>query len=62
MLKCTSHVDRPIKVGEVKIGDNHWHIWINHPIRNFRASPPDTEADARAKMLIYLLENKLVTV
>lgn len=37
--------------------DGMWCCW--HRSTNFIA---DTEADARAKMLIYLLENKLITL
>jgi len=39
--------------------DTNW--WAeNERLLNNNAIPADTEADARAKMLIYLLENKLL--
>ncbi len=38
-----------------------WRIYYGESIY-LTAGPDDAEADARAKMLIYLLENKLITV
>lgn len=45
-----------------KEDDNTWRVAYeraNH--QTFRSEYADTEADARARMLIYLLENKLIT-
>lgn len=62
MLK-TFHSDLDNKkydwsAGQVKFGKSIWKTWIaGFKNEMFEA---DTEADARAKMLIYLLENKLI--
>ena len=61
MLKCTFHVDQPTRAGMVKMGAGNWHTWINHPDKKLQ-SFKGTEADARAKMLIYLIENNLLTL
>lgn len=47
-----------------KSGDGSWETWLEDGKGNMIASKfvCETEADARAKMLIYLLENKLVTL
>lgn len=42
-----------------KNGDGKWLVSYHQLLPSIIA---DTEADARAKMLIYLIENKLVTV
>lgn len=49
---------------EISKGDNAWHVYYHNDQipRTFHLEYADTEADARAKMLIYLLENKLITV
>lgn len=44
-----------------------WTTWyLNHLSDRVDGIPPqgyrDTEADARAKMLVYLIENKLITL
>ena len=39
--------------------ENKWHCIVGGQVEGFTA---DREADARAKMLIYLIENKLITV
>jgi len=49
------------ELGTVKFGDAHWVAWINHPkTRKIEQIEVDTEADARAKILIYLIENNLI--
>jgi hypothetical protein len=43
--------------------DAHKSRWYcQHDRRGEEDQFADTEADARAKMLIYLIENKLITV
>lgn len=48
----------------MKVGNNRWRV--TYPCElwedNQALFEADTEADARAKMLIYLLENKLMTL
>jgi hypothetical protein len=55
LIKCTFHMD--LRVGEVKFGEKHWDAWVIG--EHFT---DEKEADARAKMLIYFLENKLITL
>lgn len=59
-----------IKNGPKSLGAKTWEVFYKtcedetgdvEILRDFTASA-DTEADARAKMLIYLIENKLITV
>lgn len=39
-----------------------WHITYSTSEKWWHREVADTEADARAKMLIYLIENKLITI
>lgn len=52
--------------GKAPFNDNRtWYVYydqINEPCDYKIGQEAITEADARAKMLIYLLENKLITV
>ncbi len=41
-------------------GDNEWECSYNNPNNSLGLSFGKTEADARAKMLIYLKENNLI--
>lgn len=45
-----------------KYNDGLWHYYYGpvKPMETETNNPSDTEADARAKMLCYLLENKLI--
>lgn len=40
---------------------NYWSVRYEHEDGSYEQRQADTEADARAKMLIYLIENDLVT-
>ncbi len=52
--------------GRTIIENNGWYVMYNDPHPSNKipvyAQHADTEANARAKMLIYLLENKLITL
>lgn len=43
-----------------KMGDVHWIKYYRHGAETAHVEHASTEADARAKMLIYLLENNLL--
>jgi hypothetical protein len=46
-----------------KMADNDWHIeYVSYKEVIYKITEVVTEADARAKMLIYLKENNLVSV
>lgn len=59
MLRCSHRTD--IFGQQMKYGKNEWRCWVNAKvtITDFVAT---TEADARALMLIYLIENHLISV
>lgn len=45
-----------------KMGDVHWVKYYRHGTDTAHVEHADTEADARALCLIYLIENKLISL